>query len=72
VSFIRNMCVHVSCDWIKSRTFIDLDTQIQGLSRMRGNSESKTEVTVHQYGKMGKYYMPGKDSDKSFKFMFKC
>jgi len=27
------MRVHASCDWIKSRTFNDLDTQIQGLSR---------------------------------------
>jgi len=34
VSFIiPNMRVHSSCDWIKSRTFNDLDTQIQGLSR---------------------------------------
>jgi len=27
------MRVHASCDWKKSRTFNDLDTQIQGLSR---------------------------------------
>ena len=27
------MCAHASCDWKKSRTFNDLGTQIQGLSR---------------------------------------
>jgi len=30
---MRNMRVHASCDWKKSRSFDDLDTQIQRLSR---------------------------------------